>query len=191
MKNLKNYYFVDANKIEDKKGVSKMNSISINRYKGDLTDEWYTPVNVVFKMLKEFPPNKGDTIICPFDTESSNFVKILKEQGYHVIYGITDFMEKIYEFDYLITNPPFSEKDNVIARCIEIGKPSVLILPVEALGGVKRHKLYAKTKLGVYIPTRRINYISIDGKQKKSVAHHSIFIKLNNHENTIQFECLH
>lgn len=98
-----------------------------------------------------------------------------------------DFLEKDYEFDYLITNPPFSIKDEVIDRCVEIGKPSVLVIPVDALG-VKRHKSYAKTKIGVYVPTRRINYISLDGKQKKSVAHHSIFIKLNHYDNTIQFE---
>lgn len=137
VKSLKDFNFEDVNKMEDMKGINKMNSNSINRYKGELEDEWYTPVDIVFKMLKEFPPNKGDKIICPFDTESSNFVKVLKNRGYNVIYGITDFMEKNYEFDYLITNPPFSKKDNIIDRCVEIGKPSVLILPVEALGGGK------------------------------------------------------
>lgn len=59
---------MDVNKIENMKEISKMNSNFINRYKGELKDEWYTPVDIVFKMLKEFPPNKGDTIICPFDT---------------------------------------------------------------------------------------------------------------------------
>lgn len=126
---------MDVNKIENMKEISKMNSNFINRYKGELKDEWYTPVDIVFKMLKEFPPNKGDTIICPFDTAASNFVKILKNQGYHVIYGVMDFLEKDYEFDYLITNPPFSIKDEVIDRCVEMGKPSVLVIPVDALGG--------------------------------------------------------
>lgn len=112
-----------------------MENFLVNRYKGSLDDEWYTPIDIVKKMLRIFPPKKRDTIICPFDTSASNFVKILKNQGYHVIYGMTDFLKKDYEFDYLITNPPFSIKDEVIERCVEMGKPSVLVIPVDALGG--------------------------------------------------------
>ena len=44
-------------------------------------------------------------------------------------------MTNTYDFDYLITNPPYSNKDEIIARCIESGKPCVLVLPIDALGG--------------------------------------------------------
>lgn len=159
------------------------------RYGGNFTDEWYTPLHSVEKMLEVFPPKEGDTILCPFDTEASNFVKTLKERGFNVIYGIRDFMTKDYEFDYLITNPPYSNKDEVIARCVELGKPSVLVLPIDVLGGVKRHEIYSNTNVGVFVPTRRIAFISEDGEKSKGAAHHSIFIKLNGDENTIQFEC--
>lgn len=53
------------------------------------------------------------------------------------IYGINDFLNKEYEFDYLITNPPYSNKDEIIARCIETGRPCVLVLPIDTLGGYK------------------------------------------------------
>nr|DAT09442.1 MAG TPA: type-1 restriction enzyme [Caudoviricetes sp.] len=105
---------------------------------GAKSDEWYTPVEVVRMMLSVYPPKSGDRVLMPFDTDKSNFVKVIT-QDYDplAIYGINDFLIKDYEFDYLITNPPYSNKDEVIARCIETGKPCVLILPIDTLGGYK------------------------------------------------------
>lgn len=105
---------------------------------GAKSDEWYTPVEVVRMMLSAYPPKSGDRVLMPFDTDKSNFVKVIT-QDYDplAIYGINDFLTKDYKFDYLITNPPYSNKDEVIARCIEIGKPCVLVLPIDALGGYK------------------------------------------------------
>lgn len=100
------------------------------------SDEWYTPENVVRQMLDLFPPPKGGTILCPFDTADSNFVKVLQENcDNKVVYGVRDFMTRDYQFDYLITNPPFSYKDRIIERCINTGKPCVLLLPLDTLGG--------------------------------------------------------
>lgn len=100
------------------------------------SDEWYTPVNVVRTMLKVFPPKIGDRILLPFDTAESNFTKVItSEYDSDAIWGIRDFLTKNYEFDYLITNPPYSIKDKIIERCIDLGKPSVLLLPIDTLGG--------------------------------------------------------
>lgn len=102
------------------------------------TDEWYTPENVVRQMLDLFPPPKGGIILCPFDTADSNFVKVLQENcDNKIVYGIRDFMTRDYQFDYLITNPPFSYKDRIIERCINTGKPCVLLLPLDTLGGAQ------------------------------------------------------
>lgn len=102
------------------------------------TDEWYKPENVVRQMLGLFPPPKGGTILCPFDKADSNFVKVLQENSDNkVVYGIRDFMTRDYQFDYLITNPPFSYKDRIIERCINTGKPCVLLLPLDTLGGAQ------------------------------------------------------
>lgn len=102
------------------------------------SDEWYTPENVVRQMLDLFPPPKGGIILCPFDTADSNFVKVLQENcDNKIVYGIRDFMTRDYRFDYLITNPPFSYKDRIIERCINTGKPCVLLLSLDTLGGVQ------------------------------------------------------
>lgn len=89
-------------------------------------------------MLKVFPPNAGDRILLPFDTAESNFTKIITaEYDKQAIWGIQDFLTRDYEFDYLISNPPYSIKDKIIERCIDLGKPSVLLLPIDTLGGYK------------------------------------------------------
>lgn len=126
--------------------------------KGSKTDEWYTPLETVKTMLKVF------------------------------IYGINDWLTKDYEYDYLITNPPYSNKDEIIERCIESGKPCVLVLPIESLGGVKRHALYKKTNIAIYVPTKRIKFISEDGEDSKAPAHHSIVMLINAKRTEIIFE---
>lgn len=105
---------------------------------GVKSDEWYTPVEVVKMMLSVYPPKDGDRVLMPFDTDKSNFTKVIT-QDYDplAIYGINDFLTKDYEFDYLITNPPYSNKDEIIAKCVETGKPCVLVLPIDTLGGYK------------------------------------------------------
>ena len=141
--------------------------------KGSKTDEWYTPLETVKTMLKVFPPKRGDHICLPFDTKKSNFYKVIT---------------KDYEYDYLITNPPYSNKDEIIERCIESGKPCVLVLPIESLGGVKRHALYKKTNIAIYVPTKRIKFISEDGEDSKAPAHHSIVMLINAKRTEIIFE---
>lgn len=156
---------------------------------GAKSDEWYTPIETVKIMLGIFPPPKGARVLLPFDTDKSNFTKvIIKDYDPLAIYGINDFLTNQYEFDYLISNPPYSNKDEIIARCIESGKPCVLILPIDVLGGVQRHKLYSKTNISIYVPTKRIHFISENGEYKKSPAHHSIFVMINAPQTEIIFE---
>jgi len=47
-------------------------------------------------------------------------------------------------FDCIITNPPFSLKDEFIARCYLLSRPFALLLPITAIGGVERQRLYRK-----------------------------------------------
>lgn len=77
-------------------------------------DEYYTPPILVKPILKYLKPKS--TIWCPFDTEDSEFVIQLKEQGHKVIYSHIwygqDFFsyEPTEHYDYIISNPPFTKK---------------------------------------------------------------------------------
>lgn len=141
-----------------------INNITKNVY----SDEWYTSRTTIETMLDIFPCSDTDTILCPFDSKESQFVKVLQERGHKVIYGIRDFLEKEpYSFDCIYTNPPFSLKTDVIERCIATGKKCTLVLPLDSLGGVKRHELYKKTNLFVYVPSKRIAYYDEQGLKRK------------------------
>ena len=92
----------------------------------------------------------------------------------------------------MITNPPFSIKDDVIERCLEYGKPTMLVLPMDSLGGVKRHSLFKSFKSfpKVYIPTRRVNYVDVNGVKRKGACFHSIYMYFNHFSSSsIMLEC--
>ena len=106
--------------------------------KGYLTakdsDEYTTPAFAVMPILKYIKPNS--TIWCPFDYHDSQFVKILTQEGHQVIYSHIgtgqDFLE--YEpqedYDYIISNPPFSKKDAILKKLYELNLYKLLFLVV-------------------------------------------------------------
>jgi hypothetical protein len=143
-------------------------------------DEWMTNKQTVSLMYSLLEPKPASTILCPFDTENSNFVKHGLNNNYSMVYGIRDYLDNDYEHDYLITNPPFSLKDKIIEKIFKSGKPSALVLPIDALGGKRRHELYKQYNYPtIYLPTRRINYVSPDGQQTKANHFHSIILIFN------------
>lgn len=73
---------------------------------------------------------------------------------------------KAPEFDYIITNPPFSKKDAFLAKCYEYNKPFALLLPFAALEGKKRQALYRKHGVELVILPRRIDFEFPDGTFK-------------------------
>ena len=109
------------------------------------SDEVYTPayaVQPIIKYLKLF--NSNAVVWCPFDKEYSNYVKELTRAGFKVIYSHIDdeqnffFYEPEEHYDVIISNPPFSQKDNVLKRLYELDKPYAMLLPVPTLQGQAR-----------------------------------------------------
>ena len=126
-----------------------------------LNDEWYTPKYAINPIIKFLPKNK--IIWCPFDTKESNYVRLLKNQGYEVVYSHKkdeqDFFNyKPKKWDIIVSNPPFSIKDKILERCYQFNKPFALLLPLSALEGVFRTNLYIKHGLELLKFDRRISY---------------------------------
>lgn len=132
-------------------------------------DELYTPINAVVPLLKYV--KKDMKIALPFDTENSFYYKVFKENGYsveclHLDNGEDFFLNMFYGYDIIISNPPFSIKDQILERLYLIDKPFIMLLPLTALSGMKRVNMYKKYGLDLIIFDKRINFV-IRGEQSK------------------------
>lgn len=62
--------------------------MKMDKVAGSGNDEYYTPPSAVMPIIKHLPSpgnNYNYTVWCPFDTEESHFVKLLREREYGVI----------------------------------------------------------------------------------------------------------
>ena len=57
--------------------------MKMDKVAGSGNDEFYTPRYAIEPILKYI--DKDSVVWCPFDTEQSNFVKMLKDKGIKVI----------------------------------------------------------------------------------------------------------
>lgn len=95
-------------------------------------DECYTPAYGVLPIIKYIPKNW--TIWLPFDTEQSQFYKILKEKGFKVIRSHISEGKDFYNYepkehwDCIVSNPPFTNKKGIFERALSFNKPFALIM---------------------------------------------------------------
>jgi len=103
----------------------------------DVKDEYYTPQILVEPILQYVPPNS--TIWCPFDTEESEFVIAFKEAGHKVIVSHIwtgqDFhsWKPSEDYDYIISNPPFTQKLEIFERLYKLNKPFAMVMGLPIL----------------------------------------------------------
>ena len=151
------------------------------------SDEVYAPAYAVKPILKYIDrSNKPQyTVWCPFDTEESEYVKLIREAGHKVIASHIDedknffFYEPDCHYDVIISNPPFSCKDLVLKRLQELGKPYAILLPLPTLQGQSRFEYLINSEVLVF--NKRINFY-LDEKQTKpttGVSFASIYVCKN------------
>lgn len=144
-----------------------MKNALINYIKNPINDELYTPDYAVYPLLKYIP--KNFIIWECTDFGESNITKVFKDNGYEVISThIKNFnflIEKPnFKFDIIITNPPYSLKNEFLRKCYEYKKPFCLLLPITTLEGGERHTLFKKNGIQLLVFDKRINFM----KNKKS-----------------------
>lgn len=129
--------------------------------KHPLGDELYTPRYAVIPILKYLPKDK--IIWCPFDTEHSEFVIALKEAGYNVVYshiytGQDFFKYEPERWDIIVSNPPFSNKQKIVERCIVLRKPFALLLSNLWLNSSAPCRFFKDGEMQILLFDRRVNY---------------------------------
>jgi len=119
------------------------------------SDELYTP-EYAFEYLAKYIPKDKKVLECSVGT--GKLKKHIESKGIKTI-GSTDFFnEKRKDYDIIISNPPYSKKDEFLEECYRIGKPFALLLPINAFEGKRRHKLYRKYGIQVLLPNKRIDF---------------------------------
>ena len=142
-----------------------MKKAFINYIKKEKYDDIYTPSYAIDPLLDYIP--KGITVWECCDHGESEITKKLKEHGCKVISSDKDDNFFLYlpdDFDMIITNPPYSLKNEFLERCYKLGKPFCLLLPITALEGKRRGKLFREYGIELMIFDKRINFIN----QKKN-----------------------
>lgn len=101
-------------------------------------DEQMTPDYGVEVLLPYIQHLKDKVIWCPFDKDDSQFVRVLKENGFKVVYSHLDYGQDFltYEpenWDIIISNPPYKNKRVYWERALDLKKPFTLLLPLNIL----------------------------------------------------------
>ena len=74
-----------------------------------------------------------DKVLCPFDIEDSEFVKVLRNEGFvvefsHIWEGKDFFDIDNVDVDCIVSNPLFSKRQSVFEKLYELGKPFAMII---------------------------------------------------------------
>jgi hypothetical protein len=141
-------------------------------------DECYTKVYAIYPILKYLKPNS--TIWCPFDLVESNYVKVLQLEGFNVIHshiteGLDFFDYEPEQYDYIISNPPYSLKEPILDRLFNLNKPFAMLINEAGLfDSKKRYELFKNNPFELMIFDKRIDYIR-SAEEKSGVPFKSIY----------------
>jgi hypothetical protein len=132
-------------------------------------------------MLLDYLDLAKDTII--YEPFYSNGVSktYLGKLGYNnVIHENEDFFENYdkYEYDIIISNPPYSIKQNILKILHQIDKPFVLIVPTAIISKLYVKNIFGKDiyKLQFIVPSKRIQFERLDGYNQKRTAFDTIYL---------------
>jgi len=132
-------------------------------------DEAYTPAYGVEPILEFIPKEK--IIWCPFDTEKSEFVKLIRKNGNKVEYSHKnekDFFEyEPEEWDIIISNPPFQNKKEFFKRALSFEKPFALLMSISWLNDVAPKVLFKNKDLQLLMFDKRIRFTNPYNKDNK------------------------
>lgn len=142
------------------------------------TDEWYTPESAVYPII---PYIKRNSIIwCPFDKEDSAYVKVLSSKfkviATHIDTGSDFFTTNVENYDYIISNPPFSERMRIFERLFKLGKPFAMLFNYAGLwDSQQRFEMFKKCGIELLIIKGRTKFIR-PNEEIKTPMFQSIYV---------------
>lgn len=164
------------------------------QYQFNKNDEYFTPAYAVYPILKRL--KEGSIVWCPFDTEDSEFVKVLTRHGFQVVYGHIrtgqDFFHAhVPECDYIVSNPPYSLKTEVLKRLYEIGRPFAMLVNFQGIfDSRERFQMFKEHKVEILLLSPRVNYMAKDKVLLRGVPFQSGYICSGICKKQLEFEYL-
>lgn len=135
-------------------------------------------------------------MLCPFDKVESNFVKILKEQGFevdfsHIDDGIDFFSLDLVGYDAIVSNPPFSKRQAIFEKLFAANVPFAMIMNFNGLFDSRRRwELFKENEFELLIPKGRMHFFN-EECVGNSPNFQSIYVCRGMAQNQIEFigEC--
>lgn len=131
----------------------------------------------VYPILKYIP--KDWVVWCPFDTEESNFVKLISKQNKvihsHISEG-KDFYnyEPTEHWDCIISNPPFTNKRKIFERALSFNKPFALIMSNTWLNDSAPKQIFKDKDLQLLMFEERMKFVN-NGKVDNKITFSSSY----------------
>ena len=147
-------------------------------------DECYTQRYGVEPILEFLPLHSfchSPIIWCPFDDENSEFVKVLKENGYSVVYSHIKYGQDFYtyepeKFDLIISNPPFTNKAQIFGRALSFNKPFALLMTITWLNDPTPANVFKDKELQILSFDERMQF---KGQESKKISFLSAYFCYN------------
>jgi len=146
-------------------------------------DECWTPREYVMPIVQYVPP--GAVVWCPFDTDESQFVMVLRERGFHVIASHISRGQDFYvwqpdeHWDCIVSNPPFTNKRKIFERALKFNKPFALIMSNTWLNDAAPKQVFKDKDLQLMMFERRMEFLQRDGRTRNKVTFSSSYFCWN------------
>ena len=128
-------------------------------------DSYMTPKEVWESIAHLLPKDKVIYECFYGDGKSGEY---LTELGFQVEHHDIDFFtDPSFNYDILVSNPPYSIKPKVFKRLAEIDKPFLMLVPVSTMTK-KFLKTYFQDKIQIIIPKSRIHFVKNSVQTKAS-----------------------
>lgn len=82
----------------------------------------------------------------------------------HISEGKDFFLYEPDNYDVIVSNPPFSLKDNILKRLDELGKPFAILLPLSSLQGKRRYQYLKDIQILAF--DERIDFHTVESMDK-------------------------
>jgi len=147
-------------------------------YSSGNNDECYTPDYAVKPILKYIP--EGATVWCPFDTDASEFVRLISKQNKVIKSHLDDGQDFLQwqpseDWDVIVSNPPFSNKRKFFERALSFNKPFALIMTNTWLNDSTPKILFHDKDLQLLMFDKRMEFNQSDGKVNNKITFSSSY----------------